>query len=155
MAGQTKVNGRSQSDDRPMEALRENVGGFAHDTITLAELQVRLFKADIGRATAGVMRASVLAVVALCLLLACFPVLLLAGGQALADATGMAPPLGWLLAGVAGAVVAAGTGWLAWRWTRSRFRELENSRQEFQRNLNWIKGVLKARGGSHEVRSPR
>ncbi|HUG89712.1 MAG TPA: phage holin family protein [Planctomycetaceae bacterium] len=146
MADQATVNGRGQ---KAGTALRLNVGDFAHDVLTLGELQGRLLLVDLREARNRALRPLVLGVVGVVLLLSSFPVLLL-GLAWLIALTGLPLWASLLIAAAIGVAVSGVLGWFAWRTIRTTFAVFERSRDEFSQNLTWIKSVL--RSGSRRTR---
>ena len=141
MAGQATVNGRG--DQKAGTALRTNLGDFAHDVLTLAELQGRLLVVDLNDARARAVRPLALGLIGLVLLLATFPVALL-GLAWLLSLTGLPLWACLLIAAGAGLMCSGLLGWLAWRTLRTTFAVFDRSREEFTQNLSWIKSVLRS-----------
>lgn len=136
-------NGRHRTQ---MPDVAGSVSGLTHDMIELAELQTQLLRLDLKKSTQKTRTCLILAVIAVCLLLASLPVALVALAALLVEqlewsqsaALGVATLVGLVLAGIfAGA---------AYGIVRSGLISIERSRDEFNRNVAWIKSSLKARG---------
>jgi uncharacterized membrane protein YqjE len=136
-------NGRNRT---PMPDVAGSVSGLTHDVIELAELQTQLFKLDLKKSTQKTRTCLILAVIAACLLLASLPVGLMALAALLVEqlewsqsaALGVATLVGLVLAGIfAGA---------AYGIVRSGLISIQRSRDEFNRNIAWIKSTLKDQG---------
>ena len=142
MVHQAKVNtnGRPPADEPNVAA---SFSGLAHDAIELAELQAQLLKLDAKAAARNGGASLVLAVVGICLLLGCVPVVLLALAEVIVA------QYGWSRAGALGAAAAigfalsAGACAIAWYRLRTGLGTLKRSRDELNRNLAWIKANLK------------
>jgi hypothetical protein len=147
MVDQATVNGREKAGT----ALRGNVGDFAHDVLTLAELQTRLLLVDVSEARTRALRPLVFGVVGVVLLLASFPVALF-GLAALLELTGLPAWASLLIAAFIGLAVSGVLGLLAWRTIRTTFAVFNRSRDEFLQNLARIKSTL--RSGSRHRREP-
>ena len=137
-------NGRN-APEAPGAALRHSATGFIHDLAVLAELQVKLFLHDVqqtaGRMVLPLMLLGIGLVASVCVL----PIAMVGVAWFLADA-GM--QIGWAFIASAGiALLVAGLFLLiAYAMIRSRISPLDRSREEFARNLAWIKNVLKHSG---------
>jgi hypothetical protein len=136
-------NGRQRTQ---MPDVAGSVSGLTHDVIELAELQSQLLMLDLKKSTQKSRTCLILAIIAVCLLLASLPVALVALAALLVEqlewsqsaALGVATLVGLVLAGIfAGA---------AYSIVRSGLVSIERSRDEFNRNIAWIKSTLKERG---------
>jgi uncharacterized membrane protein YqjE len=136
-------NGRHRTQ---MPDVAGSVSGLTHDVIELAELQTQLFMLDLKKSTQKTRTCLILAVIAACLLLASLPVALMALAELIVEqlewsraaALGVATLVGLVLAGVfAGA---------AYGIVRNGLVSIQRSRDEFNRNIAWIKSTLKERG---------
>ena len=136
-------NGRHRTQ---MPDVAGSVSGLTHDVIELAELQTQLLALDLKKSTQKTRTCLILAIIGVCLLLASLPVALMALAALLVEqlewsqsaALGVATLVGLVLAGIfAGA---------AYGIVRSGLISIERSRDEFNRNIAWIKSTLKERG---------
>jgi uncharacterized membrane protein YqjE len=134
------MNGRGQ---KAGTALRSNVGDFAHDILTLSELQGRLFLVDLQEAKNRAIRPIALGVVGVVLLVASLPVALLGLAELLVLA-GLPQWAAFLVAALVGILASGVLGWMAWRSIRTTFAVFERSRDEFSQNLTWIKAALRS-----------
>ncbi len=149
MARETEVNGANARSAAP-RAVVENIGEFVHDVVTLSELQSKLFVADLKDFRSGTVAPGSLMGLASVLFVGCVPVLLMGIAWLLVDYDVLAPGWAFLAAGSGGAIVAglmALTGWLIFR---RQLAILDRSRAELEKNVTWIKSVLK-----HSGRTPR
>jgi hypothetical protein len=139
---------KSDQRDSPAAGVRSGVSGVLHDALTLAELQFKLLAVDAqaasGRAIVPVAllgSASVFAASAL-------PLLLIALAQLLRDQAGWPPALATLASVGAGIVVAGVLALFGYFGLRTCLAPLGRSRDEFNRNVTWLKTTLKR----HEIR---
>jgi uncharacterized membrane protein YqjE len=142
MGHQTKINEQNGSPQTASRGLARDVGEFADDVLTLAELQVQLFVADMQECG---QRARVPGLVLLCgvaLGLACFPIALAALALLVIQVFGTSYAAGFLIAVAVGAVLSALLCVIGWLRVRERLAVLGRSQQELVRNLRWIKKVL-------------
>ncbi|TWU14511.1 hypothetical protein CA54_33780 [Symmachiella macrocystis] len=126
----------------PPRSVARNVGQFAHDVVSLAELQTELLKVDaedyLKRAAKPLIAWTVTVVVAL----GCVPVALATLALGLVQA-GLQTWLAFLIATVTGLIIASVSGIVGWLWMSKSFDAFRRSRQEFRSNLTWIKVALK------------
>lgn len=131
----------------PAKVVARNMAEVAHDAIKLAELQVALLKMELRDFLRAAATPVVLLLFSFLLILGCIPVVLLGLAYMLVDFAGLSPALATCSVGAIG-VVGAG---LAAVWGAQKLRAvalaLERSRGEFQRNLDWVKHILKFSSG--------
>jgi hypothetical protein len=135
-----RQNGNSES---PARAVARNMKELSHDAITLAELQGQLLVTEVRQWRQSITLPAVLMGVAALIALGSVPVLLLSLASALVEFGQMSQSLSRLLAAMAGMIVAGFIAVVGRRKLSSASLKLERSREEFQRNLRWIKRVLK------------
>ncbi len=131
-------NGRDKS-----RRLTGNVAGVIHDITELLELQVKLFAADTRSALRNSMLAVVLIVLAVCTLLGAMPVALMAVAEILVEQAQLSHIEALLVASGAGIGVAVVVLAIAWWRLRRGLQHLHGSFEELDRNVAWIKHVLK------------
>jgi uncharacterized membrane protein YqjE len=116
----------------------------ARDLISLTELQAELFQVDAKEAAARLVAPIILLVMAGVVALGTIPVLLLLIASALA-AAGLSYWLSLLIAVLIGLGAAAGAGWAGWKNLRASLDVFQRSREEFNRNVQWLKHTLSRR----------
>jgi hypothetical protein len=140
------VDGWSR-EDSPAYALAQDVGGIARDLATIAELQMRLFTADLKAVRKALLQGTIAFLAALIVLLTTLPIALAGLGLWLAEANGWTPAAGLLVVAlVAVIVVAALVAFGAWQ-LRSQRRAFENSRRELSENLIAVRQLMKDYAG--------
>ncbi len=149
MARETEVNGANARSAAP-RAVVENIGEFVHDVVTLSELQSKLFVADLKDFRSGTVAPGSLMGLASVLFVGCVPVLLMGIAWLLVDYDVLAPGWALLAAGSGGAIVAGLMALTGWFIFRRQLAILDRSRAELEKNVTWIKSVLK-----HSGRTPR
>lgn len=124
----------------PKEVLKD-AAEFAHDVVSLSELQVALFREDARRGFHRFVQILSLFLLAAIFTLGAIPVGLLAvaywlqtAGWSLAVALSMSAALGLLTA-----IAIGGFGWRLARASESTFTR---SKHEFVNNLHWLKQVI-------------
>jgi hypothetical protein len=150
MAGETKMrhNGRFATQVPDVAA---SVSGLTHDVIELSELQAKLFMLDVKKSSQQARTCLVLAIVGICFLLASIPVALFALAELLVE------QLDWSRAGalgvatVVGLALSAAFAGAAYALIRSGLLSLQRSREEFNRNVAWIKSMLRNREQFHAM----
>jgi len=139
MAYQTQMNGRQES---PIRGTARGVADVWHDALSLAELQGRLFAAEMTGAARRSRIAAGLLALACILALAGLPVLVVALGCLLIDA-GLGPAAAFAIAGVTPIIVGIVVGAVGWHQMSLTFREFPRSRLELRRNFDWLKQTLR------------
>jgi uncharacterized membrane protein YqjE len=142
MGHQTKINERNGSPQTAPKALARDVGEFAHDVLTLAELQAQLFVTDARECRRRALVPGLLLVGGVALGLSCIPFALAALALLLIQVFETSYATGLLLATIAGAILSALLCVSGWFLVRKRLAVLQRSQQELVRNLCWIKKVL-------------
>lgn len=142
----TNGNGRTAAP----RAVVENFGDFVHDVVTLSELQAKLLAADLKDFRAGATVPAALMAAAGIVALGCVPVLLMAVAWLLVDYRVMSHGWAFLTSTGVGLLLAGVLGGVGWFSFRRHLAALQRSQVELERNITWIKSVLK-----HSGRTPR
>jgi len=141
-----RTDGSTQSSPH---GVTKNMGEIAEDVVSLAELQMELCKVDtrdaLGRLAAPVMLMAAGAVLAL----GTIPVMLLFVAQAMVALTGASQWLALLIAAVLGFAAAAILFIVGRRRLVGPPRLFDRSREEWKRNVQWMKRVLARDRASH------
>jgi uncharacterized membrane protein YqjE len=133
-------NGRHRTQ---MPDVAGSVSGLTHDVIELAELQTQLFMLDLKKSTQKTRTCLILAVVAVCLLLASLPVALVALAALLVEQLEWSQAASLGVATLVGLVLAGIFAGAAYGIVRSGLISIRRSKDEFNRNIAWIKSTLK------------
>jgi len=142
MGHQTKLSDQNGSPRTASKGLARDVGEFAHDVLTLAELQAQLFVADMQECGQRVRVPGLILLGGAALGLACFPIALIALALVVVQVLGTSYAIGFLIAAGLGAALSALMCSLGWYQVRERVAVLGRSQQALARNLRWIKKVL-------------
>jgi hypothetical protein len=142
MDHQTKINESNGLPRTASKGLARDVGEFAHDVFTLAELQAQLFAADVQECGQRVLVPGLVMLGGITLGLACIPFALAALALWLIQIFELSHATGFLLAVVTGAVVSVLMCVIGWCRVLKHAAVLGRSQQELVRNLRWIKKVL-------------
>jgi hypothetical protein len=143
------TNGRVR-DEEPNVAT--SFSGLAHDVIELGELQAQLFVHDVKSTTQKTRTSLLLSVVGVCVLLGAVPVLLIAIGEFIAEQTGWPRSGGLAIAAVIGIVASAAILAAAWNRLNAGLNSMQRSRDEFSRNIAWIKSSLRSQPTKPDMR---
>jgi uncharacterized membrane protein YqjE len=135
----SKENGTPETASK---AMARDVGEFADDVLTLAELQAQLFVADIEEFGARAQIPGVVLFSGVALGFACFPIALAGLALVLVEVYETSYADGLLIAAGGGAVMSVLLCVIGWCQVRRRLAVLQRSRQELVRNLSWVKKVL-------------
>lgn len=132
-------------------------GGFAgllNDVMMLAELQIKLLSVDAKEATGRMIMPLGLLAAGAVLALTAIPLALIAIAQVLRYQAGWPPAVATLAALLLGLVIAGILGYLGYRGLLRCTRPLARSRDEFNRNVDWLKGALKRHDHRHVPATP-
>jgi uncharacterized membrane protein YqjE len=145
MDQQTKINESNGAAKPVAHGLARDIGGFAQNVLTLAELQVQLLATDMRECRRNLFAPGLLLFAGAALGMSCIPIALVALALWLSQFFQLSYALGFLLAALAGVVVSGLFCSLGWALLRKHANPLGRSQQELIRNLQWIKNVLKRR----------
>ncbi|QDT50447.1 phage holin family protein [Symmachiella dynata] len=126
----------------PPRTVARNVGQFAHDVVSLAELQAELLKVDAEDYLKRTAKPLIALAITLVVALGCVPMALATLALGLVQA-GLQTWLAFLIATVTGLIIASLSGIAGWLWMGKSFNAFRRSKQEFRSNLTWIKLALK------------
>ena len=136
-AGHAQGNGNGNGNG-VMGRLTE----LGNDLFTLGELQAKLGAADFQEVVRGAMLPVVALAVSLVLLMAALPVALLGIADLVSNALKIAPGWGMLLTAALTLVVAGLIAVIFLARLTASFTPFRRSREEFTRNLAWVRTVL-------------
>lgn len=142
MGHQTKINERNGSPETAPKALARDVGEFAQDVLTLAELQAQLFVADVRECGQRVLIPGLILLGGVALAMACFPIALAALALLVIQIFETSYAAGFLIAAMVGTAFSALLCVTGWFQARKQMAVLQRSQQELVRNLRWIKKVF-------------
>jgi len=128
--------------DSSAQAVLKNLAHIAHDVMTLAGLQFRLFVTDMQELRKGVVVAMTTCIVALVLALAALPTALIGAGLALSYATELPAFAGMLIVSLIAFILAASLVGLGIYQLKRKEGALERSRSELRRNLAAMRQAL-------------
>ena len=140
MAYQASVNGGFRT--HRAEGVISSIGELGGDIASLAELQARLTLVDAREAASRATWPTVVLVASAAALVSAVPVLLIGLAFVLANAFGINQGAALLIVGGVVATVAATIAFLSLRKFLHSFESFRRSREEFVRNVNWVKTVL-------------
>ncbi len=150
-------NNGTTTNSAGQQAAR-NVNGLAHDALTLLQLQGRLLRIESTAWFQGLVRPTLCAIIGSVLALACAPILLFSVAAFLVEFAGMTYTLSLIIAACIGVAAAAVFLWIAWRTLQTPSDALSRSREELERNVDWLKKTLCPAGhsnnGSSSARPP-
>ena len=148
------MNQRNGSTPAPPNGVAQDMGELTHDIVSLAELQVELFRSDCREGLKGLLVPVALLLLAVVVAAATAPVALICIAEFLAQAVGLSRAAAFSIAALGGIIAAGALGVVGWSRIRGVERVFERSREELTRNMTWIKHVLK-RPAPSEAESPR
>ncbi len=142
---------RPDGRESPAAAVRHGVAGVLHDALTLAELQFKLLAIDAQQASRRVVAPLALLGAAGVFGASALPLLLIALAQLLRDQAGWPPALATLTAVGVGVIAAGLLAFFGYLGLRRCLAPLQRSRDEFNRNVAWLKSTLKRDELRHEA----
>jgi len=151
MADQATVRGGNASSKNNGSPEQQVVGGiaeFGNDISTLVELQLKLASIDLKESLGQALIPMSVAAGGLLLVVGAIPVAILGLSYLVASAFRLSLGASMLLTSVATLLLAATMTFIAFRNIGPSFSAMRRSREEFERNLNWIRTVLLHSGRS-------
>lgn len=140
-SGADRANGES-----PRQAITRNMADLTHDVTLLAELQARLFAADLRHATRHAAIPSAALALAAVAALSCVPIVLMGLAWLIAELTVLPVYAGFLIIAAVVLVFSMIVAVVAWLRLRRSLDAFSRSQEEFNSNMRWIKMVLRHRG---------
>jgi uncharacterized membrane protein (DUF485 family) len=132
-------NGPHQTTAR---SLRKDVGDFAHDVLTLAELQARLLVTDVKEISQNAKIPSLLIVCGMMFGMACTPIALVALALFVVEIFEVSYAIGFLVAAIIGAVFSGTLCAIGAYRLRNCIKVLNRSGRELKCNVSWLKNLL-------------
>ena len=154
-AARSSSTGKSSGSDRTWHAnivdssssgVVTNVAGFGEDLLTLAELQTRLTVIELRQNLASTKSSGLLIAVGLLMAITGLPVLLLGVAELLVSEVGMKRGHALLTVGAGAIVIAGCCVAIARSWLRTKPLGLPLASEEFARNINWLRTILRQSG---------
>jgi divalent metal cation (Fe/Co/Zn/Cd) transporter len=136
-------NGRA-CNVAPGREMRRNISQLGSDVITLMELQTELLQADLRQWTQTMVKAVVALLVALVLLLASTPILLMSLGYFINESTDLSMAASMIIAAGVAILVAAIFAAVGFWMLKREKSVLSRFRSELKQNIAWLKHVLKS-----------
>ena len=129
--------------EKPASKLGRNVSGYAHDLLTLVELQLRLFGVDLrdGSKTAGLGLAAIVA--GALAALGAIPLIFVTIALALIEFADWSQTAAFGLSALIGLISGGGAAYFGWRRLLSAGKTFGRSKAEAVETLRWIKESLR------------
>ncbi len=137
------VDQATMNRGNPAKRLRRNVSGYAHDVVTLVELQLRLFAVDLrdSSRSAGLALGAIAA--GLFAALGAIPLVFVTLALALVEFAGWSWTVSFATSAFAGVAFGAIAGWLGWKRLLAAGKTFGRSKAEAVETLRWIKESLR------------
>jgi hypothetical protein len=135
-----RCNGSTQS---PPKGVAKGMGELAHDIVSLAELQLELFRVDCRDGLRRIMIPVALLLFAGFVAAGTVPIALILVAEVLVQTADLSRAAAFSIALMSGVIVALAIGVVGWSYLRGIIRVFERSREELTRNMTWIKDALK------------
>jgi hypothetical protein len=140
---------RQTRSDQP--GVASSFAELSHNAIELAELQAQLFSLDVKETSQSAGISIALVVGSVCMLLGSVPVVLIAIAQLLIEKLSWSQFAGYGVAALIGILASAGIGAAAYTRFSSGIATMKRSREEFNRNIVWLKSNLRSRAQAGAV----
>jgi uncharacterized membrane protein YqjE len=127
----------------PAKKLGRNVTSFAHDLITLIELQLRLLSVDVRDASQTAGTASALVVVGVLAAIGTIPLLFVTLAAALIEFAHWSHTAAFALVSVLGLMSGAALAYFGWKKLLVAGTTLGRSKAEMVQTLQWVKETLR------------
>jgi MFS family permease len=127
----------------PASKLGRNVSGYAHDLLTLGELQLRLFAVDLrdGSKTAGMGLGAIVAGVLAAL--GAIPLIFVTIALALVEFADWSWTASFGVSALLGLIVGAAAAWFGWKRVIAAGKTFGRSKAEAVETLRWVKESLR------------
>jgi Putative Actinobacterial Holin-X, holin superfamily III len=132
--------------DSSTTGVVSSVTGFGEDLLTLAELQTRLTGIELRQNLDSVKNGGALIVAGATLAIASLPVLMVGVAELLVSELGIRRGYALLIAGTTSIMIAGMCIAVARTWLRKKPLGFPLSAEEFGRNLNWLRTILRHSG---------
>jgi hypothetical protein len=142
MVDETTMSRRNGSTSPP-NGVAKGMGELAHDIVSLAELQLELFRIDCREGLRRMLVPAVLLLVAGIVAAGTVPIALILIAEVLVQAAGLSRATAFAIAALGGFIVAVAMGIAGWSCIRRVVRVFARSREELTHNMTWIKHALK------------
>ena len=129
-----------------------NVAGFGENLLNMAELQARMSAIELRQNVDALRTAAAVAVTGIVLAAAALPVILAGIAELLVTELGIRRGFAFLTVGSATIGIAALSVIIAVVWMRRKRLGFPLSAEEFARNLNWVRTVIRLSGRQREHR---
>ncbi len=132
--------------DPSASGMMNSVAGFGENLLTLAELQARLTAIEIRQNLDSARNGGALLVAGAILAITSLPVVMVGVAELLVSELGMKRGYALLSAGTTAIVIAAACIVVARGWLRNKPFGFPLASEEFARNMNWLRTILRHSG---------
>ena len=135
-----RCNGSTQS---PPKGVAKGMGELAHGIVSLAELQLELFRVDCREGLRQILIPVALLLFAGIVAVGTVPIALIFVAEFLMQTADLSRATAFSIAAMSGVIVALAIGVVGCSYLRGLLRVFERSGEELTRNVSWIKHALK------------
>ena len=150
--GEYRTDGRTEL---PPQAMARNSASFLADVATLTELQGKLLVVDLREGTNKLIGSVVVLLAGTVIALGCVPVALAALALLLAETTRLSLAASFGIALLVGLVLAAALAIPGLIAVKKGVWMFERSRNEWRRNMQWLRETMKRLGNQPTTCPPR
>ena len=137
------MNLRNGSTAASPNGVAKDMGELTHDLISLAELQLELLRNDCREGSKGLLIPVALLLAAGIVALGTVPIVLFLMAELLTQVVGLSRTWALAITALSGCVVAIALGVVGWSRLRRVGRVFARSREEWSRNMTWIRRAWK------------
>lgn len=148
MADKTLMTPRNALLTEVSHNLRDDIGGFAHDVLTLAELQAELFVTEVQEHGRRAAFPTLVLLFGVTLGVACCPIALVAFALTLVQVSGLSHASAFSITAISGVTLSSLISVIGCILIRSGASTPSRSREELAKNLKWMKTIL-SKGVDH------
>jgi hypothetical protein len=146
-----RAGGASESGSSASQVV-SNVAGFGENLLNMAELQAKMSAIELRQNVDALKAAAAVAVIGVVLGIAALPVVLAGIAELLVSELGVRRGIAFFSVGTATVGIAAFGVLVAAVWMRRKHLGFPLSAEEFTRNLNWVRTVIRLSGRELEAR---
>jgi uncharacterized membrane protein YqjE len=130
--------------------LGRNLSDFAHDVVTLAELQLQLLSVDLRDTRATAVPSAIMLCSGLIFAFGTIPLLLAAIAFLLVEFAGWTYSAAFGLVALASITIAGLLAWFGWTRLMAALSVLKRSRDELRETMHWVKESLRTASSAEQ-----
>lgn len=154
MVAKTTMNEQNGASKSASKGMTRSLAGLGHDAMILVELQWELFQRESQQSLRSAATPIALLAIGGSIALGCVPILLLSLAHGIVEFAGLSQAFALLISGIVGLLVAGLGTRVGVQRLRGVSQHMRSSREEFQRNVRWVKQILEHRSNPPGANCP-